>query len=256
MAEALSVSSPPETDRERSEAETRQWGQRLFDLMDRAEPRWFRRKRIYGALMDWTMRDERLKTQLFRFIDVLPSLHSPAAVSQHFQEYLGNEHRPLFTPLAVALQAAQSAPSLFGVAVQRQVAIMARQFILGNSDRAIVKALHQRQHEHIGFTVDVLGETVVSEDEADHYAQRYLELIDLLAREDFTAASSPASPDKLGSPQLNLSVKVSALCSHIQPTDPERALQRIAARLRPILRRAQEAGGLINLDMESMRSRT
>src|ERR1019366_3635943 len=52
-------------------------------------------------------------------------------------------------------------------------------------------------------------------------------------------------------PPLNVSVKVSALYSQIHPTDPDTAIERIAARLRPILRRASELGAFINLDMES-----
>ena len=51
-------------------------------------------------------------------------------------------------------------------------------------------------------------------------------------------------------PALNVSVKISALCAHIQPADPNRALDRISERLRPILRLAKDVGALINLDME------
>src|SRR6185295_8898537 len=44
---------------------------------------------------------------------------------------------------------------------------------------------------------------------------------------------------------------ISALYSQIQPTVPDTALDRISARLRPILRRAKELGAFINFDMES-----
>src|SRR5438045_3599197 len=40
-------------------------------------------------VLQWAMRDAALKTQLFRFVDVLPSLHSGAEVAEHLQEYLG-----------------------------------------------------------------------------------------------------------------------------------------------------------------------
>ncbi len=46
-------------------------------------------------------------------------------------------------------------------------------------------------------------------------------------------------------------MKISALYSQITPTDPETALEKISARLRPILRRAKELGAFINFDMES-----
>src|SRR5687767_4005308 len=40
------------------------------------------------TLMRWGMRDERLKAQLFRFVDVLPVLDDPRRVNAHIREYL------------------------------------------------------------------------------------------------------------------------------------------------------------------------
>ena len=37
--------------------------------------------------------------------------------------------------------------------------------------------------QNIAFTVDILGEAVVSEIEADLYARRYLDLLEMLGRE-------------------------------------------------------------------------
>jgi RHH-type transcriptional regulator, proline utilization regulon repressor / proline dehydrogenase / delta 1-pyrroline-5-carboxylate dehydrogenase len=54
--------------------------------MDRAErSALFTRRTFYQALIDWAMRDEQFKVQLFRFVDVLPSLGSSAAITSHFQ---------------------------------------------------------------------------------------------------------------------------------------------------------------------------
>jgi len=43
-------------------------------------------------MMEWAMRDEHFKTQLFRFVDVLPALTSSAEVSRHLKEY--HRYRP------------------------------------------------------------------------------------------------------------------------------------------------------------------
>ena len=52
-----------------------EYGEQLFALMDAAEPpSLFSKKGFYGTLMEWAMRDEHFKTQLFRFVDVLPTL--------------------------------------------------------------------------------------------------------------------------------------------------------------------------------------
>jgi RHH-type proline utilization regulon transcriptional repressor/proline dehydrogenase/delta 1-pyrroline-5-carboxylate dehydrogenase len=48
------------------------------------------------------------------------------------------------------------------------------------------KTLRKRRSQKIGFTVDLLGEAVVSEADADEYAARYLDLLEKLARETKT----------------------------------------------------------------------
>ena len=107
--------------------------------------------------------------------------------------------------------------------------------------------------QDIAFTVDVLGEAVVSEAEADQYARRYLDLMGFLAPALTRWPHLCRSNESLRGhvPPLNVSVKLSALYSQIHPADPDTAIERIAARLRPILRRAGELGAFINLDMES-----
>ena len=103
--------------------------------MDEVEaPSLFSRKGFYGTLMDWAMRDEQFKTQLFRFIDVLPTLKSAGEISRHLKEYLGEEQVNLAPPLRLALKAAGGASWLVGAGVKSQVTGMARQFMLGNDE--------------------------------------------------------------------------------------------------------------------------
>jgi RHH-type proline utilization regulon transcriptional repressor/proline dehydrogenase/delta 1-pyrroline-5-carboxylate dehydrogenase len=236
------------------EAKVRQYGEQLFALMDAAEtPSLFSRKGFYGTLMDWSMRDEHFKTQLFRFVDVLPTLTSSAEVAKHLKEYLGDDEVKLSPALRMGLKAAGGMSWLFGSGIKAQVTGMARQFMLGDDEKEIVATLKKLHEQEIAFTVDILGETVVSETEADQYAKRYLDLMDLLAREiskwSRVCKSNESPRGQL--PALNVSVKISALYSQIQPTDPDAALEKISARLRPILRRAKELGAFINFDMES-----
>src|SRR5439155_19147399 len=100
--------------------------------MDAAEaPSLFSKKGFYGALMDWAMRDEHFKTQLFRFVDVLPTLTSASDISRHLKEYLGEDQVKLSTGLRMGLKVAGVASWLFGAGVKAQVTGMARQFMLG-----------------------------------------------------------------------------------------------------------------------------
>src|SRR5438874_645077 len=235
------------------EEQVRAWGEKIFALADEAkQPSIFSKKGLYGALMEWSMADEHFKTQLFRFVDVLPTLASSSEVARHLREYLDNDQVKLSPALRAALFATNLAGGLLGGGIRAQVTGMARQFMLGNDEREIILTLKDLQQQGIGFTVDILGETVVSEREADAYAARYLDLINLLARETekWGACKSDLTP-RGEVPRLNVSIKISALYSQIHPTDPDTAIEKLAARLRPILRRAKELGAFINFDMES-----
>src|SRR2546426_2654536 len=231
-----------------------EYGEKIFALIDAAEsPSLFSKKGFYGTLMDWAMRDEHFKTQLFRFVDVLPMLTSSSEIARHLKEYLGDEQVTLSPALRLGLKAAGGASWLFGAGIKSQVTGMARQFMLGNDDKEIVATLRKSHEQGTAFTVDILGEAVVSETEADQYAQRYLALLDLLGREiprwPHPCKSNDSPRGHL--PPLNVSVKISALYSQVHPTDPDTAIDRISARLRPILQRAKELGAFINFDMES-----
>lgn len=222
--------------------------------MDAAEPpSLFSKKGFYGTMMEWAMRDEHFKTQLFRFVDVLPTLTSSSEVARHLQEYLGDDEVKLSPALRLGLKAAGTASWLLGAGVKSQVSGMARQFMLGNDPKEIGTALRKLNDQDIAFTVDILGEAVVSEPEADEYAQRYLELLAALGQEiprwQHACKSNESSRGRV--PALNVSVKISALYSQIHATDPDTAIEKISARMRPILRRAKELGAFINFDMES-----
>ena len=113
-----------------------------------------------------------------------------------------------------------------------------------------MKTLRKRRKERIGFTVDLLGEAVVSEKEADEYAARCFELLEGLAQQT-QGWSDPLGTGAELFPVVNVSVKISALYSQMNPADPADAIAHLAPKLRPILRRARELGAFINFDMES-----
>src|SRR5215813_1875958 len=119
MPPATLAKNPSETDD--IEPKVRQFGEQVFALMDAAEPpSLFSKKGFYGALMDWAMRDEHFKTQLFRFVDVLPTLSSSGEISRHLREYLGEEQLKLAPGLRLGLKAAGGMSWLFGAGVKAQ----------------------------------------------------------------------------------------------------------------------------------------
>ena len=203
--------------------------------------------------MEWSMGNEALKVQALRFVDVLPSLNSAHSVVEHLHEYFQNHESGLASPLRLGVEVSRIAPWLVGPVVKFGVGGMARQFITGRTGADAVPVLKKLRKRGIGFTVDILGEAVVSEVEADEYYGRYLELVESLAAEARQWKHSEqleGSSSGRAQPKVNVSVKISALYSQIHAADPEGAISRLKDRLRPLFRRAKELGVFINLDME------
>src|SRR3989440_11728902 len=120
----------------------REWGEKIFAQIEATEPpSLFSAKGLYGALMAWAMKDEQFKVQLFRFVDVLPTLTSSSEVSRHLTEYLDNDQVQLSPALRLALKATSFAGGLLGGGIRSQVTGMARMFMLGNDDREIAGTL-------------------------------------------------------------------------------------------------------------------
>src|ERR671931_856726 len=90
------------------EERTRAIGRELFVRMDRAGRRRGLRDRVYDTVMQWTMADTALKTQLFRLIDVLPALRTPEQVARHVREHLLHPELHLPAPVRAVLAASES----------------------------------------------------------------------------------------------------------------------------------------------------
>src|SRR5438874_6433869 len=223
-------------------------GSRIFELVDKHPEPLFSKAGLYQRLMALSMRDEQFKVQLFRFVDVLPSLRGSSEIIEHLDEYFSDNG---FGPLVDAgVRLARIVPWVSGPLLRWNVSGMARQFIAGRNPDDVMATLRKRRAKKIGFTVDLLGEAVVSEADADKYAARYLDLLERLAQETKNW-SDPLGKNSELFPVVNLSVKLSALYSQMNPADPADAIAHLAPKLRPFLRRARELGAFINFDMES-----
>jgi RHH-type proline utilization regulon transcriptional repressor/proline dehydrogenase/delta 1-pyrroline-5-carboxylate dehydrogenase len=236
------------------EASVRAIGDRLFRQMEaHPVPGILSKKGAYARIMEWSMKDPAFKAQLFRFVDVLPSLGSSAEVVRHLREYLGDKAVELSPAMRTGLAAASFAPGIVAGAVKANVSSMASQFVAGATPGDLVKRFRSNAQAGIATTIDLLGETVVSAAEADAFLARNIAVLDTVGaaiRKDDKPCFSdlgPAGP----LPRLNLSVKVSALTPEVHQADPESSIAALKERLRPILRRAKDVGAFINFDMES-----
>ena len=227
-------------------------GREIFARMAGAKPRLFSHSNLTGHLLEWSMQREALKMQLFRLVDVLPVLGSNTEIARHVAEYLGDDSDALPPAMRRVLGLGRQVPLLTGPPTRRVVARMARAFILARNPDEAIPYLRAMRDRSTAFTVDLLGEAVLSEREAETYAARYLELIEALAN---AAAAWPKvqdldSNDRGAIPAVNVSVKISALFSQIKPEAPQYSIEELGKRLRPLLRLAKARHVFINLDME------
>ena len=134
-------------------------------------------------LFTWAMRDAEFKTNLFRFVDVLPALKSSASVIEHAQEYFSGVSEAIPSALRWGLTLnPRSIPAQMGAQVIRnRVKGVASKFIVGETPDKSLRRLKKLRQENIAFTIDLLGEATVSKQEALTYQQRYLELLETLA---------------------------------------------------------------------------
>ena len=208
-----------------------------------------------GKVFQWAMADEATKVALFRFIDVLPSLTTPAEMIRHLQEYLGRPEVKVPGFLSWGLERLEPTGRLARAAagqVTKNVAEVARRFIVGEAPKEALPGLRALWEAGRLTTVDLLGEACLSEAEADAYQVRYQELLATLHADmaDWPARP-PDAPQGIG-PPLNISVKPSSLAPFVDPAALEASVGRILARLLPIAQEARRLGAFLCLDMEQV----
>lgn len=206
-------------------------------------------------LLAWAMSNPGLRVQLFRFIDTLPALHSKSEIAAHLQEYLGDESVELPTALKGMLNFANpdSMPGqVAATTVATAVETLAHKYIAGENIKQVLKTIERLRKEKMAFTVDLLGEAVITEAEAQSYLERYLDLMQQLQEASKNWATVPLIDEADGEalPKVQVSVKLTAFYSQFDPLDPKGSEERVSDRIRILLRRAKELGVAVHFDME------
>lgn len=206
-------------------------------------------------LLDWAMASPGLRVQLFRFIDCLPALRSKPEIARHLQEYLTAEEVELPEALKKLLNFANadSVPGqLAATTVAPAVETLAHKYIAGENIKQIIKTLERLRKDKMAFTVDLLGEAVITEAEAQSYLDRYLELMAELtnAAKNWSPVDAIDKADGETLPRVQVSVKLTAFYSQFDPLDAKGSQERVSDRIRILLRRAKELGAAVHFDME------
>jgi RHH-type proline utilization regulon transcriptional repressor/proline dehydrogenase/delta 1-pyrroline-5-carboxylate dehydrogenase len=141
-----------------------------------------------------------------------------------------------FNALGLRLVALLSRPTpvLAVKVVHARVRGLSKDLILAGEDDPLRQHLDIREREGIRLNINVLGEAVLGEREANERLERVLEM---MKREEVTYVS----------------VKLSSLVSQIVTIDHDGSLQRVCEKLRLLYRRARQENVFVNLDMEEYR---
>ncbi|MDX2231458.1 MAG: L-glutamate gamma-semialdehyde dehydrogenase [Leptolyngbyaceae cyanobacterium bins.349] len=223
-------------------------GRSLFAQM-RDQMRWD------DKLLNWTMGNPGLRVQLFRLIDCLPALRSKPEIARHLQEYLSQEDVELPGALKGMLNFANpdSMPGqIAATTLSTAVETLAQKYISGETVGQVIKTIERLRKDRMAFTVDLLGEAVITEPEAQSYLDRYLELLTQLteAAKRWSTVEQIDRADGADLPKVQVSVKLTAFYSQFDPIDEQGSQEQVSDRIRILLRRAQALGAAVHFDME------
>lgn len=235
----------------------RERGKEFFASISGEAPSIFNKGWWTGKVMDWSMKNENFKVQLFRFVDVLPYLNTSDSLTRHIDEYFAGDDQDVPKVLKWGAGAMGSglggklAAGLMAKTIRSNIEGMAKQFIIGENTSDAMKNLKKIRKDGFAFTVDILGEATVSEIESEAYLNEYMELLAALKKEHSSwPALGVGERDWGHAPKVNISVKPTALFSQASPKDFEGSVRGIQDRLATILRKVKEMNGFMRIDME------
>jgi len=133
----------------------------------------------------------------------------------------------------LAVASALAAAPVMNVIAQT-VRMRANGIILPADARRLTRHIRRRRDDRARLNINVLGEAVLGDNEAD---TRYRAVMEMIARPDVDYVS----------------VKLSAIVAQLITVDRDGSLNRIAERLRPLYRAAMGCNTFVNLDMEEYR---
>ena len=225
------------------EADIITFGETVFGLVKKHQSRNLGLKGIATRLMNLTMSFPEIKSNLFRLVDVLPSLSTKAAVVEHINQYLFNpndQSLPLW--IKKLLRTTPGSPVGYLAATINSLAVdqMANLFIAGRDAQSALPKINSILSQNLAFTVDLLGEYSISEVEALAYQQRYIEAISTLLSNRSALLQSARHNQafinsRIAAHQLSVSIKLSALYSQTSILNFDRSVQILSERLSSII---------------------
>ncbi|MFL5892927.1 MAG: proline dehydrogenase family protein [Solirubrobacterales bacterium] len=234
----------------------------LAEELSRTEPTTWRRPAVAIGRRQLTSLDGHpaLRSALFRFVDAAPACRGPLDRGAHLRAFVrevDGERVPITLRPLRSRAAVGPLLAAYGLASGPATTLLARQFIAGRDVEDATRTLRGMWRRGQAFALDLLGESTVSEAEAEAYFKRCAETLAVLA--EVTRGwpeNAILDADHHGRlARANLSIKLTALTPLLRPLAPERGAADASRRLHPLLQLAREAGAHVHLDMEDVDSR-
>jgi len=249
------------------DAEVQRVGRQLFELSDFYTPPSWSPEAIRDVFLREFIGNEAIKLSALRFVDVFPAIvNDDERIAGHVAEYFG----PMLADLQDKLNARKTTGLIacginWGTSLATRLAegspgerkfvawgsrfalkTMAKQFIAGATLEEVAPRLARVERNGFEFSLDLLGEAVISEQEAAAFRARYHDVLDRLE-----ALMGPFyGRDNTAGPRVNISIKLTALVDHFDPIDPDTTSRDVRHYLRPLLRKAKARGHFVHVDME------
>lgn len=186
--------------------------------------------------------DDELMKKLIGFLSVALDIDDSYLIAKLFREkfYPVRQKLPPFITSLFLL--GKISPQILAKIIFLSVNIFAGTFIAGNGFGAIMKKVEAYRRQGFLVNLDILGEEVFSEEEAERYKLSHINFINEIG---------PILP--MG--DLSISIKGSAFYSQANPCAPEYSAKKILERLTPVLETIAVYGGHAYLDAEEYQFR-
>ncbi|MFH1914977.1 MAG: proline dehydrogenase family protein [Pseudomonadota bacterium] len=235
-------------------------GREFFASISGESPSVFNKGWWTGKVMDWAMKNEDFKVQMFRFVDVLPYLNTSESLSRHIEEYFAGDDSNIPDVLKWGATKTKLGGGLvakvLNMTIRSNIESMARQFIIGQTAKEAVKGIRKLRKDGFSFVIDLLGEATVSEAESAAYRDGYLEVLDAIHKELDKWPALDGGKGDLDwdhAPRVNVAVKPSAFYSQSKAVDLDGTTEGMLATIEPVYRKVMEMGGFLCIDMEQLK---
>ncbi|MGM0643787.1 MAG: proline dehydrogenase family protein [Thermodesulfobacteriota bacterium] len=246
------------------ESRVKNTGLEIFSKVDKEKPSLFRKDFWTGKMMDWSMKDEAFKVQMFRFVDVFPYLGRPESVAEHIQQYFCRPEHDFPKALQFGLKMVSPdsmTAKMAAKTISSNIHSMGKQFIVGNTLDEAAPVMKKIRDKGFPWVMKILKEEVKSVEEEEAFVHDQIEFFDRF-REIRKKWKPVGDKKKNGDSELDwgdtptcvMSVMVSSM--YAQYMDKacafEHSVEKAKERLRPILRKAMEINACLILDMEHL----